>query len=362
MQQTVSERMVEINAGEFFKKNAEACYLIALEGNHNAIIKGMASYESGTANDLVVIPKKAVFEKYKDKTFAAVVIPKDLLELAADLPESTAVFVSAAIDLSHALIKQKLGDHDYSKSGWGRIHPSAIIHESVTIPASTTIGPRVVIEKDVTIGEDCRIMTNVVLEHNSVIGNRVQIHPGTIIGWDCEVGDDCTILSNSVIGGEGFGFSQDQHFNHHRIPQTGKVVLGKKVTVGAMNTIDRATYAATTIGDGTIIDNMCHIAHNVQMGKNCIILSGFLCAGSCTIGDRVVASGGTMVKDHVNICSDVYLMHRAGVIKDIKTPGMYAGSPILPMAKYVKSNAIYARLDEMRQQVRKLSGHKPLSK
>jgi len=169
------------------------------------------------------------------------------------------------------------------------------------------------------------------------------------------------ILSNSVIGGEGFGFSQDQYFNHHRIPQTGKVVLGKNVTIGAINTIDRGTYGATTIGDGTIIDNMCHIAHNVKIGNNCIILSGFLCAGSCTIGDRVVASGGTILKDHVNICSDVYLMHRAGVVKDIKKPGMYAGSPVLKMADYVKSNAIYAKLDEMRQKIRELSGKKSLS-
>jgi UDP-3-O-[3-hydroxymyristoyl] glucosamine N-acyltransferase len=79
------------------------------------------------------------------------------------------------------------------------------------------------------------------------------------------------------------------------------------------------------------------------------------------LGDRGVARGGTMLKDHVNICSDVYLMHRAGVINDIKEPGMYAGSPVLPMSKYVKSNAIYSELGEMRQKIRELSGLKSLS-
>ncbi len=353
---------MEIQANNIFKEYGEACYLIALKGNVNAVIKGMGAFESGGQEDLVVIPNKEAFEKLAGKTFSAVVIPKELIDQASSLPESTAVFVSAAIGLSHALLKQKLGDHDYSIAGWEKIHPSSIIHESVEIPSSTSIGPKVVIEKGAIIGENCRIMTNVVVEHNAMIGNNVQIHPGTIIGWGCEIGDQCMILSNSVIGSEGFGFSQDQQFNHHRIPQTGNVVLGKKVTIGAMNTIDRATYESTLIGDGTIIDNMCHIAHNVKIGKNCIILSGFLCAGSCTIGDRVVISGGAMLKDHVNICSDVYLMHRAGVIQDIKQPGMYAGSPVLPLPNYVRSNAIYAQLHEMRQKVRELSGQKSLSR
>ncbi len=352
---------MEYKAVDFFKECCDSCYLIDIQGNKEAVIKGMASYDSGGADDLVVIPKRSVFEKYKKSNFAAVIIPKALAKFADQLSINTAIFISAAIELSHALIKQKLADHDYSNSGWENIHSSAVIHETVKIPISTTVGPGTVIEKGVIIGENCRIMANVVIEHNAVIGNNVQIHPGTIIGWECEIGDDCFILSNTVIGGEGFGFSQDQHFNHHRIPQTGNVVISKNVTIGALNTIDRGTYGPTSISDGTIIDNMCHIAHNVQIGQNCIILSGFLCAGSCTIGDRVVASGGTMLKDHVNICDDVYLMHRAGVIKDIKKPGMYAGSPTLPIKNYVKSNAIYSRLDEMRQKIRELSGHKPLS-
>lgn len=352
---------MKIKAKDLFKENAESCYLIALTGNEKAVIKGMASFESAGPGDLVVAPTRKALEKQKGKKFSAIVIPKELEEDAGQFPKDTAVFVSAAIELSHALLKQKLGDHDYSIAGWEKIHPSAIIHENVKIPASTTIGPGAVIEKGAVIGKNCRIMANTVIEHYAIIGNNVSIYPGTIIGWECQIGDDCMILSNSVIGSEGFGFSQDQHFNHHRIPQTGNVIIGKNVTVGAMNTIDRGTYEATTIGDGTIIDNMCHIAHNVKMGENCIILSGFLCAGSCTIGDRVVASGGTMLKDHINICSNVYLMHRAGVVGDINEPGMYAGSPVLPMPKYIKSNAIYAQLDEMRQKVRELSGQKSLS-
>ncbi len=293
-------------------------------------------------------------EKVIAKGATAIVISKSLFPLAENYKEKIAILISANLKLSHAIIKQAYGDHDYSKNGWQNIHSSAIIHESVKIPKDILIGPNVVIEKGVKIGKGCHLMANVIIEHNAVIGNNVRIHPASIIGWECEIGNDCIILSNTVIGGEGFGYAQDEQFNHHRIPQTGNVVIGNKVTIGANSTFDRGTYGPTTIGDGCIFDNLCHVAHNVTFGENCIAISGFLCAGSSVIGNRVVASGGTMIKDHVQICDDVYLMHRAGVVKNITEKGMYAGGPAVPMKEYVKNNAIYNRLGELRQQVLQL--------
>jgi len=197
-------------------------------------------------------------------------------------------------------------------------------------------------------------MANAVIESNAVIKGNVRIHPNAVIGWECEIGKDCLIFSNTVIGAEGYGYAQDEKFNHYRNPQTGNVVIGDKVTIGAGCTIDRGTYGSTVIGNGTIFDNQCHVAHNVQIGENCAIIAGFLCAGSTVIGDRVVASGQTMIKDHLNICSDVIFVHRAGVVKDVTEPGTYAGSPILPMKDYVVSNAIYGDLGSIRKQLMEL--------
>ena len=333
-----------------------------LKGKKEVLIKAIASYNEGKKGDLVFAPDRKALKQSLENGASAIVLPMNLWEMAKEAIGNTALFLSRNIGVSHALMKQKYGDHDYRRSGWGRIHPSAIVHETVKIPADTTLGPNVVIEQGAKIGKGCLIMANVVIEHDAVIGDRVKIHPASIIGWECVIGEDSMILSNSVIGGEGFGYSQDQYFNHHRIPQTGNVIIGNKVTIGANNTIDRGTYGPTIIGKACIFDNMCHVAHNVVIGDNCIILSGFLCAGSSTLGNRVVASGGTMIKDHVHICDDVYLMHRAGVIKDITEAGMYAGSPVLPMKNYVKSNAIYNQLDELRQKVKRLvnsNGHMP---
>jgi len=338
---------MEKTALQIFEEATEKDGLIQLLGNPNIQITNIAPCETGTTGDLVFAPNQKAFNTALANKASLIVIPKNV-NTPKDLPQ-TALILSKNVGVAHALLKQKYLDHDYTQDGWPTIHPSAIIHESVAIPKGTRIGPNVVIEKGVSIGANCVFMANVVLEHGAIIGNKVTIHPGTIIGWNCVIGSDCLLLSNSVIGGEGFGFSQDQYFNHHRIPHTGNVVVGNQVTIGCLNTFDRGTYGATTIGNGCIFDNRCHVAHNVTIGENCIIISGFLCAGSSILGNRVVASGGTMIKDHVEICDDTYLVHRAGVIKNITQPGVYAGSPILPLKEYVKSNAIYAQLGELRQ-------------
>ncbi|MCB0599218.1 MAG: UDP-3-O-(3-hydroxymyristoyl)glucosamine N-acyltransferase [Lewinellaceae bacterium] len=344
-----------MTAQQIFDECGQAAGLIALKGLATAEVKEISPYQKSRAGSLAFVPDSKALQQVLERGVSVAVVPKQLAEAAEKAADDIAILVSANVGYSHALIKQRYGDHDYSRSGWGRIHPSAIVHESVSIPESTTLGPNVVIEQGARIGEGCSIMAGVVIEHDAVIGNGVRIHPNTTIGWECVIGDNCLILSNTVIGSEGFGYAQDQYFNHHRIPQTGNVVIGNKVTIGANNTIDRGTYGPTTIGNGCIFDNMCHVAHNVTMGENCIIISGFLGGGSSTLGSRVVASGCTMIKDHVRICDDAYLMHRAGVGHDITEKGMYAGSPVLPMKEYVISNAIYSRLGELRKQVKELS-------
>jgi len=292
---------MQITAQQIFDNSIPADELDQLLGNKAAMIQNIAAFETGKSGDLVFAPNQSALSTALKNKVSLIILPKKLTQFIPSSTGETAFILSNNIGVSHARLKQKYGDHDYTQSGWETIHP------------------------------------------------------GTIIGWGCEIGDNCLILSNSVIGGEGFGYAQDQYFNHHRIPQTGNVVIGNKVTIGALNTIDRGTYGPTIIGNGCIFDNMCHVAHNVKLGENCIILSGFLCAGSSILGNRVVASGGTMIKDHVEICDNTYLVHRAGVINNITKPGIYAGSPVLHMQDYVKSNAIYRELGELRKMVLELS-------
>jgi len=165
---------------------------------------------------------------------------------------------------------------------------------------------------------------------------------------------DVIVQSNAVIGAEGYGFAQDERGRSHRIPQLGRVVIEDRVSVGAGSCIDRATYGETRIGAGTKLDNLCHIAHNVEIGQDCLLTAAFVVAGSTKIGDRVVASGQVGVLDHLEICDDVFLVHRAGVVDDIDVPGIYAGLPLQPYPSYLKTAAVLRRLSDLREKVRKL--------
>ena len=153
---------------------------------------------------------------------------------------------------------------------------------------------------------------------------------------------------------EGFGFAQDATGRSHRIPQTGRVVIEDDVLMGSQCNVDRATWGETRIRAGSKFDALCHIAHNAEIGEDCIIVAQTGVAGSSTLGKRVVVSGQCAITDHVTITDDVTLVQRAGVINNIEKPGVYAGTPIQPVKDYFRNAAVAHNLVELRKQVRQL--------
>lgn len=309
--------------------------------------------EECSPGDMVFVNNAEYLSYVKKNRPTAVVLTRKLFEGFAERDEFT-VFLAENVQLAHAILKKRFMSRDYFSDGQRSIHPSAVIHESVDLPASVRIAPGVVIEKNVRIGDRCVILAGTVIEEGVTIGEGTVIHPNVTIGHATEIGKECVIKSGSVIGSEGFGFAQDSTGRSYPIPQTGRVVLEERVTVGANCCIDRATYKETRIGSGTILDNLCHIAHNVTIGRDCILTAGFIVAGSTKIGDRVIASGQTGILDHLKIASDVVLLHRAGVTSDIPEKGYYAGLPLQPLDQYLKNSAIFQRLAEMRRALQKI--------
>jgi len=218
----------------------------------------------------------------------------------------------------------------------------------------TAIEPKAVVGQNVKIGAHCRIMAGAVIENDAVIGDETVVHPLAVVGYGCRLGRQVVICSGSVIGSEGYGFAQDKERKSHPIPQTGIVVIEDRVRVGANSCIDRATYHATRIGAGTKLDNLCHVAHNVNIGQDCLLTAMLCVAGSTKIGDRVITSGQTGILDHVSVCSDTVLLHRAGVSKDIDVPGAYGGAPVLPLSEYLKNTAVFRTATKLRKQVNDL--------
>ncbi len=317
------------------------------------VISRFAPIDECAAGDLVFIDNAKYLPLVLERKPAAVITNETI---AAELREEAglAILLTKNIRLATALVKQAYDDRDFYHTEWPRIHPSSVIHPSVHIPDNAVIGPGVVIGANVELGDRAVLMANAVIENNARIGQGTVVHPGCVVSHGCEIGADVMLKAGCVIGSEGFGFAQDEKRRNYRIPHTGKVIIEDRVVIGANTTIDRATYGATIIRSGVIIDALCHIGHNVELGEDCILCAHTGISGSSRFGQRVIASGQTGVLDHVTVASDSVLLHRAGINRSLKEPGMYAGGPAQPLQQYLKNIAIMPKLAEIWSRLKKL--------
>lgn len=313
-------------------------------------IQCLTALEDARPGALVFLSTIEQLDAILQRAPAAIVIEeKHWPELPA--PESTALIATRQVALAHALIKSQYADRNLRSGEWPDIHPASVIHPSAILGQRAQVGPCTVIGANVVLADDVIVMAGCVIESGARIGRGTVIHPRVVIGYDCEIGADCIVKSGTVIGSEGYGFAQDSEKKSHRIPQTGRVVLEDRVLVGANCCIDRATYKETRIGAGTKFDNLCHVAHNVQIGEDCLLTAMLCVAGSTRIGNRVIASGQTGILDHKTVADDVILLHRAGVVEDIEKPGMYAGLPTQPLQSYLRNTSILRNLVDLRKKV-----------
>lgn len=323
--------------------------LICQHSGDDKEITGFAAADSHQSGDMIFCDDKNLIDELNSSAPTAVVTTRKLAERISN--GAIDVLISDNVKLAQALIRQRYDDIDLHNSEWPRLHPTAVIHDSVPIPASVTIGPGVVIGRNVTIGEKVVVQANAVVEEGAVIGDDCVIHAGVFIGRSCSIGNRVRLKPGCVIGADGFGFAIDNDKHFHRIPQKGTVVIEDDVIVSSNSTIDRATYKETRIARGTKIDALCHIAHNVFLDEDCVLVAQTGIAGSTTFGKRVLASGQTGVIDHITIGDDVVLVHRCGVPEDITVPGMYAGGPAQPFKEYTRNVAAFKKLAELRRRV-----------
>ncbi len=339
-------------ASEIFARFNPEGLIAALKGS-DCTLNRIAPIEECQPGDLVFVDHAKYLERVQAQKPAAVVTTPALAETLAASSDIT-LLIAPNVRLAMALIKQTWADRDIRTVEWERVHPSAVIHASVAIPADCVIGPGVVIETGVELEVGVVIMANSVIERDARIGRNSVIHPRCTVGYQCQIGADVILKSGCVIGSEGFGFAQDAARHNYRIPHTGNVVIEDRVVIGANTTIDRATYGSTLICKGAVIDALCHIGHNVEIGEDCIICAHSGISGSSRFGKRVIASGQTGVLDHVTVPDDTLLLHRAGLPNSIRESGQYAGGPVQPLQQYLKNMAVFPRLHEMWTRLKKL--------
>lgn len=315
-------------------------------------IKDITPAIVGGQGNLVFVSNASFVEQALQNKPSAVVTTSDFAERFTQ--QGMSVLVSKNVPLAHALLRQKFADRNVRESEWGTRHASALVHETAQLDPSVVLGPNTVIGARTKLAKDCVIMAGTVIEHDVVIAEGTVVHPNVVIGYKTEIGKNVIVKAGTTIGMEGFGFEQDEKRVSYRVPQTGKVVIEDDVVIGANNCVDRATYGETRICRGTKFDNLCHVAHNVRIGEDCLLTAGFIVAGSTTLGNRVITSGQTGILDHLKIADDVVLLHRAGVTNDMPKPGLYAGLPPQPLQPYLRNMAVFTKLADLRKKVRDL--------
>jgi UDP-3-O-[3-hydroxymyristoyl] glucosamine N-acyltransferase len=240
---------------------------------------------------------------------------------------------------------------------WGERHPTAVVHPDATIGERTHLGPYCVIGAHASIGNECMIGAHAVIENDAYIGERTVLHPHVFVGAGCRVGDDCEIHPHTSIGSDGFGYAIDPDGRPRKIAHLGNVEISDRVEIGSNCAIDRATLTSTYIRSGTKLDNICHIAHNCDLGENGFFTAGFMTGGSTKIGRQFVTGGNSVVTAHITLGDNIVLAGRSSVTCDVPDAGSYGGYPLQPLKEAMKTIANIGHLNDIRRNLNRVMKH-----
>jgi UDP-3-O-[3-hydroxymyristoyl] glucosamine N-acyltransferase len=229
-------------------------------------------------------------------------------------------------------------------------HASACIGAQFQCGQDVHIGPYVAIGDGVKLGNRVTIHSHVHIAGNVQIGNEVEIFPNVTILERCQIGNRVTIQAGSVIGADGFGYAPDSD-RYHKIPHTGIVQIDDDVEIGACNTIDRATFGKTWIQRGVKTDNLVHIAHNVSVGEDTVLVAQVGVAGSVTIGRHAILAGQAGVAGHIEIGDNAIIGPQAGIAKSVAKGLVVSGSPEMPHQLWLRVQRIIPQLPQMKKKI-----------
>ncbi len=234
------------------------------------------------------------------------------------------------------------------------VHESAVIAASAHIADGVTIGPHCVIGDGVRIGPGCVLHANVSILDEAVIGHNGLVWPGAVIRERCTIGDNCIIHANATIGADGFAYRPSTDGRSLvKLSHVGTVRIGDDVEIGAGSCIDRGKFSATTVGDGTKIDNLVQIAHNCRIGRSVVIAGGCGIAGSIEIGDGAMLGGMVGIRDHVSIGPGATLAACAQVMSDVPAGETWGGSPAQELRAAIREVVAIRKLPDLMKQLKK---------
>lgn len=316
----------------------------------NTVINALSSLEGAVEGSLVFVEHRKFSDALIGSSAVAVFCTS---EIVFKVPESMAILVTSTPQRDFAQIGRILYPDSVKPVPWfgqreisphAHIHPTAkfahdvcieagaVIGRNVEIGAGTLISSTAVIGENCRIGRDCYIGPKVTIQY-SLIGDRVQLYPGVCVGQD------------------GFGYIGSVS-GIEKVPQLGRVIIEDGVEIGANTTIDRGTFEDTIIGEGSKIDNLVQIAHNVKIGRHCLIAAQCGVAGSTSIGDMSQLGGSVGIADHIVIGKCVQIAAGSGVMNDIPDGEKWGGSPARPFKQWFREVAALRNIGKVKKEKR----------
>lgn len=315
-----------------------------LHGPAELRITGVNSLDQAEPGDLALLSGHRLLDQARGSRASAFIVPQYFPDLHG------AQLVSAQPQYDFVRLMTRFFTKTPSPTG---IAEHVVKGENVLLGQDVSIGPFVTIGTRTTIGDRVTIYHGVHLGDGVTIGDDSALHPNVSIQDGCRIGARVMIHAGTVIGSDGFGYVQHEG-RHHKIPQRGIVIIEDDVEIGANVTIDRATFGATHVRQGTKIDNLVQIAHNVTVGEHGIIVAQVGIAGSTTLGKGVMIGGQAGLIDHLTIGDQAMIAAGAGIEKDVEPGARMSGRPARQSTAFFRTHVLVQQLPELKKQVSNL--------
>ena len=299
-----------------------------LEGDAEAPIAAVAPLDRAGPGDLTFLSDRRYLPGLRATRAVAVLVDP---AHAVEAPEGVARLLTPEPQAAYARAAARLHTLRRHPEDAPAVHPQALLEPGVRLGPGATVGP------DAEIGEGTEVGAHAVIGPGVKIGRHARIGPHAVIGCAL-IGDRVRILAGAVIGEAGFGVAGSRE-GALDMPQLGRVILQDGVTVGANSCIDRGAYADTVVGENTKIDNLVQVAHNVVIGRSCVLAAHTGISGSVTVGDGVMFGGRAGIADHVHIGSGAKIAAASGVMKDVPAGEVWGGSPARSLRKWMRETA-----------------------
>lgn len=317
-------------------------------GDVELCVTGVANLNDAGPSELGFLADRKYLSRLSETRAAALLVAQ---ELDVDVGDEQSRVV---VDDARAALVTLLHHFQPPEPRRTGVHKSAIVGEGVSLGAEAYVGPYVVIEDDVKIGDHVTLHSHVVIGRRAFLGNDVTLYPHVVLYPGAWLGDRVILHSGVRIGVDGFGYSRSSE-GSKKIPHVGSCEIGDDVEIGANSCVDRGSIGRTHLGNETKLDNLVHIAHNVTVGTGSVMAAQVGIGGSTTIGNATMWGGQSGAIDHLDIGDDTRVVGQAGLIEDPPPGSTMAGFPARPLSEFLRGQAGLYQLEALRRRVRKMT-------